>query len=273
MIEHSINCWSTLRQKLFETNSIKRDNSNEFAHLKLFRGQKDINWKLQSKIERYTDYKVNTSEGEKILNLKKSNGIDWYNKECLRILYRFKRNLSKLNSVYDDISDNDAWILGRHHGLITPLLDWTTNPIKALFFALEDAYKSLENQMNLPNNKEPVVIFKLNCWSDLFVDEEFEFIDTVKPIGSRMNAQSGNFTYLKKVEFNNIEDYLISVNKSDYLEKFIVNESIINEILIHLYETEIDAFSMYPDLTGAALQANINMDIIYRLNNMIKGLK
>lgn len=271
MIEHYIDCWSTLRQKLFETHSMKKVDGEEFAHLKLFRGQKDVNWKLQSKIERYTDIKLDSANGGKILKLKKSNGVEWYNNQCSSILYRFKRNLSKINSDYDDISDTEAWILGRHHGLITPLLDWTTNPTKALFFALEDIYKSLEFKLYLPKNEESIVVFKLNCWRDLFINEEFEFIGTVSPIGSRMNAQSGNFTWLKKMEFNSIEDYLLSVNKSDYLEKFIINKNIINEIIFYLYENEIDAFSMYPDLTGAALQANINMDNIYGLNNMIKS--
>lgn len=272
MIIHRIKTWDKLRLQLFETNSVKNENVHNFAHFKLYRGQKDENWKLQSKFERFTDCTVKTPDGEQIINLKQANGSEWCEKECQRILLRFKCNLSKINSSYDTISDIDAWILGRHHGLITPLLDWSTNPIKSLFFALEDLYKSLEFKMNLPNNLEPVIIYKLNCWPDLFIEDELKFINTVNPIGTRMNAQSGCFTQLLKAEFNNLEDYLSSVNKSNYLEKFIVEGQVINDILCYLYESEIDAFTMYPDLTGAALQANVNMDNIYGIAKIASSI-
>ncbi len=223
-------------------------------------------------MERFTEYIGKTPEGDKIINLKHANGPTWYNNECQIILTQFKSNLYKISSKYNNISDIDAWILGRHYGLTTPYLDWTINPLKALFFAFEDIYKSLEFKMGFSIDNYPVAIYKLNCWGNLFNDDEFKFIRTIDPIGSRMNSQSAHFTYLKILEHNNIEDYLSSVDKSDYLEKFIIDENLTSEILLHLHESEIDAFTMYPDLTGAALQANVNMEKIYGFNELIKEM-
>jgi len=118
------------------------------------------------------------------------------------------------------------------------------------------------------NKIHPFVVFKLNCYNDIFNDDEFKIIQSINEIGSRMHAQSAWLTELNTIDYVCLEDYLEDIGKGDYLEKFIVDSKLINEIIFHLYESEINAFSMYPDLKGAALDANANMIGKYSINQM-----
>ena len=276
MIIHEIDNWDSLRKELFETKKRAiKEGSTEYAQLKLYSGHKDIKWKLQSKLERQFD---GSNFQDQELNVKKMNQNSNWSFESVgkAILNQFKQNLVRISSEYENISDDEAMILGRHHDLSTPILDWTTNPLKALFFALEEPYLGYTYNfptynLHIMHDDKPFVVFKLNCYNDIFNDDEFKIIQSINEIGSRMHAQSAWLTELRTNDYVCLEDYLEDIGKGDYLEKFIIDSKLIKEIIFHLHESEISAFSMYPDLKGAALDANTNMIGKYSLNQITKN--
>ncbi len=86
-----------------------------------FRGHADFNWKLQPKVERH-DF-INSA----------SSAISTKTGYEHTIFRQFLVRAPHLLPVNLDLSGK--YFLAQHHGLPTRLLDWSTNPLVALFFA------------------------------------------------------------------------------------------------------------------------------------------
>lgn len=148
-----------------------------FSGLVLFRGHADErHWKLVPTIARLAN-------SPSRLNLGRLGG--WLPLEFY-ILERFRRHaIPYLKSIPETTID---WlVLGQHYGLPTRLLDWTENPLVALFFALRETLSGLSVVWAI----EPRYVFS----SDLDLNE----LDKIqvyfpKSIDQRIVSQKGCFT-------------------------------------------------------------------------------
>ena len=166
--------------------------------------------------------------------------------------------------------ENDWWALGQHHGLATPLLDWTESPFVALYFAAYNAYQTKTDSLavfvfsQFMANKISRSI-KMNSGVEL-INEHKPTVKMVKPFSdenNRLVSQRGLFT--RGPNNMDIESWVKKFNDSKNitiaLAKIIIPNEDIETCLLYLNRMNINHATLFPDLSGASEHCNNKLTI------------
>ena len=251
----------------------------------IYRGQANADWKVTSTLDRLEQRFPDKP------NLEKN---DWHYFKCPRVdrvrqLERFKEMArGRLAFHIPETEEDEWWALAQHHGMATPMLDWTYSPFVALYFAFEEETCSCNEDWRRPEFR---AIFALA--HHLIPSEKSKAKqDTPRhprpfapkwPGNYRLNSQGGLFLRMPEADWDadgrqgpvDLEAYVSKrFQKETYdvpgaggngnarpncvLEKFIIPNSDTDrfECLRFLDHMNINRASLFPDLDGAAQYVN-----------------
>ena len=171
-----------------------------------------------------------------------------------QILQEFKRKAKGLFPL-EHLKDNDgSWLIyAQHYGVKTRLLDWTRNPLNALWFSLDD------------NFKEPSFVYGFSVTEENIATEDDDPFNNkkqtrlIKPSlnNRRIVAQDGWFTIhvysYKDKKFVPLEQ---NNELKDQLFKIKVTPELKSEAALSLDVMGINHFTLFPDLEGVSKQVN-----------------
>jgi FRG domain len=164
-----------------------------------------------------------------------------------------------------ELSEGDLEAIARHNGLCSNLLDWSHSPYVAAFFACTSAL-DIANDGRLASGQlerspifsptHQIAIWRLACGNDLWVDGEFEAVTTLSPLNFWQKAQTGLFTRLSYQKSADVGQYLGDRNEDGRLTVFLLPGGEALRMLADLKDMNINFATLFPDLRGAAAQAN-----------------
>jgi hypothetical protein len=234
--------------------------SNFFNRIKtqnIFRGQKRFDWSLSPSLARIPasgiiDRPLAVSQ------------LDYFR--------RAVRGRLNDNSLVQSDEEDELWAVGQHHGLMTPLLDWTHSPYVALFFAfsVEDSEEEKDNPYRA------VYVLNKTFIADDDLCPKIRMVEPRKDDHGRLVNQAGLFTfspYDSTIE-NALADTIGSEEFPDddlkaaseeeeagIIARYICKIYIKNEdregCMRHLKRMNVHHASLFPDLIGASEYCNL----------------
>lgn len=204
-------------------------------HSYIFRGQRDSTWGLESSLTRLVRNTTATAAPQSIERSQIS---------------RFRKAIRGLRGPNPaPLSDDEVFCLGQHYGLATPLLDWTSSPYIAAYFAFENAIPS-------SSGKRAVwMLDRVKLVQKMAATEQLTFLEPLQDDNSRIIAQRGLFT--RTPTGITLDAVLAENGHLDCLTRLVIDETYRLDALNDLSLMNISANSLFPDLHGAARYCNM----------------
>jgi len=217
----------------------------------VFRGHANVSWRLEPTIDRVRD-----KDGKSLIDAQAH-------------LHKFKyASRGRRGQVPNTVMDDDEWwALGQHHGLHTPLLDWSESPFVASYFAF------------LPDDieyDEQVVVYALSRSACERKNKEIkrrvlegdgvqvDTLDFIRPLtdeNPRLINQRGLFT--KVPSRITVDEWVVSnfkdssINGAPLLKIYMPAVDRL-KALKSLNRMNVNHLSLFPDLDGASKYCNIS---------------
>lgn len=166
----------------------------------VYRGQSYCDWPLQSLWERRF-YRIQRAGLREVYSVQRSEADERYQYVLRWQLSSFKARAMRVAHVPTEMSNDQWWALGRHHGLWTPLLDWTYDPYIAAYFALSGRLGA--------QTDAPIAVWAFPLADHLTGDSYLAWGEWAHPkYSQRQQAQKELFTRLSSPIFMDLENYL-----------------------------------------------------------------
>lgn len=209
----------------------------------IYRGQAGHNWHLSSTLGRLFDGGSVPPEHE------------------TNLLHEFRLAMRGRGLDLSNIADDrEVWALGQHHGLCTPLIDWTKSPYVALFFAFDEM-----DAESVPNPSRAVFCLNMTAIRETLPEIIFE---PTHHENARLVNQAGLFTItpsggdnLVSAIINGLADNeVIDPSNPQDVARFISKIHIPNENRVDCLNTlrkmNIHHANLFPDPGGASRYCN-----------------
>ncbi|HEA46597.1 MAG TPA: FRG domain-containing protein [Candidatus Pacearchaeota archaeon] len=156
--------------------------------------------------------------------------------------------------------ENNLWALGRHHGLLTPLLDWTSSPYIATYFAFEKKIKFPTDCRVIYGLSVKLVHQKSKSLTE---KKNIKFISPLVDDIPRLIPQRGLFTRAPNgVDIESwVKNNISNKEKRWVLIKILIPNKSREMFLKSLDRMAISQLELFPDISGACQYCNLGLEI------------
>lgn len=237
---------------------------NDDSNYSLFRGHSNIDYLLKPSIGRndknFKNWLFKMDGEDKVHDMqKKSVGLQQYEWWALSEFKARKTPFHNKNLNYFELM-----ILAQHHGLRTRLLDVTTNPLIALYFACEDIHKdgsfiafhkdwSKLQVIKTGVNDEIPNLFANDIRGFLLFIRNLDKYTYVLPshLSNRITSQNGSFIMFKQP--------LLEIKDSENITKFLIPKENKAKLKLELKKLGLTISKIYPDLNSIATEIDTDL--------------